>query len=142
MLGTGAVAAAAAAAPPGAGEAAGAVSASGGGSGPNAAAPASAPEQQQQQGGAAGGGGGDEGVAHAFATAYLAAVRRGDAKWADGGVQELLAQDIKLLAADRQRFVGRAAVVRRLNQGGCFGGASVGVCTVSVNTVQTPNRPL
>lgn len=57
-------------------------------------------------------------VARAFGALYLAAVKSGNVGWASSAeLQSLLHADVRLSAHDGQRFAGRDAVVRRLNQG-------------------------
>lgn len=57
-----------------------------------------------------------EAVARSFADAFLAALLLGDTKWG-GGVGGLFAESAKMLTHDGQLFVGRTAIIRRLNGG-------------------------
>jgi hypothetical protein len=57
-------------------------------------------------------------VAAAFAEAFIAALAGGDTKWASGAVLSgLLAEAAKMVGLDKQLYVGRAAIIRRLNGG-------------------------
>jgi hypothetical protein len=57
-------------------------------------------------------------VAKAFAEAFLSALAAGNVKWASGNeVGELLAESAKMVGLDKQLYVGKAAIIRRLNGG-------------------------
>ncbi|KAF8058910.1 inosine triphosphate pyrophosphatase [Scenedesmus sp. PABB004] len=57
-------------------------------------------------------------VAGAFAEAFLAALAAGDTRWGSApGVAGLLSDDARMVGLDKQLYVGRPAIVRRLNAG-------------------------
>jgi hypothetical protein len=57
-------------------------------------------------------------VANAFADAFLAALATGNTKWgSDAAVAQLLHEAAKMLGIDEQLYVGKTAIIRRLNSG-------------------------
>jgi hypothetical protein len=57
-------------------------------------------------------------VARAFAEAFLAALSAGNTKWAsEAAVGDLLADAAKMVGLDKQLYVGKTAIIRRLNGG-------------------------
>jgi hypothetical protein len=57
-------------------------------------------------------------VARAFAEAFLAALSAGNTKWAsEAVVGDLLADAAKMVGLDQQLYVGKTAIIRRLNGG-------------------------
>jgi hypothetical protein len=57
-------------------------------------------------------------VANAFADAFLAALAAGNTKWgSEAAVAQLLHDTAKMLGLDKQLYVGKTAIIRRLNSG-------------------------
>jgi aldehyde:ferredoxin oxidoreductase len=57
-------------------------------------------------------------VANAFADAFLAALATGNTKWgSDAAVAQLLHDTAKMVGMDKQLYVGKTAIIRRLNSG-------------------------
>jgi hypothetical protein len=57
-------------------------------------------------------------VANAFANAFLEALAAGNTKWgSDAAVAQLLHETAKMLGLDKQLYVGKTAIIRRLNSG-------------------------
>jgi hypothetical protein len=57
-------------------------------------------------------------VAAAFAEAFLQALAAGDTKWASSSaVGGLINETAKMVGLDKQLYVGKAAIIRRLNGG-------------------------